>query len=68
MHKEADIQVMDFIILGDNRSEYHVYVFSMNESMMHVKSDLDQLGTSTVPRPANLKFNYSAMVRELESL
>jgi len=68
MHKESDIQVMDFIVLDNKYSEYHVYVYSMNDAVMHVKSDLDQLGTSTVPRPIKLKFNYSAMVRELESI
>lgn len=69
MHKEADIQLMDFIELPkSSRESFFVHVVAMNDVIMHVKADLEQLGTSTVRRPVNLLYNYSELVRTLENL
>ena len=69
MHKESDVQVMDFIEIRQiNAISYNVHVVSMNDAIMHVKADLEQLGTSVISRPVNLIYNYSELVRTLESL
>ena len=69
MHKKSDIQLMDYIEMVESRKTYHVYVYSMNDTIIQVKSNLDELGTSSVRRNTlNMTYNYSELVRELLAL
>ena len=69
MHKKSDIQLMDYIEMVESRKTYHVYVYGMNDTIIQVKSNLDELGTSSVRRNTlNMTYNYSELVRELLAL